>query len=192
MAELLRQAVGVAMRRESDPDLLNPPEPGMIWVRGRSAAGAWREAWLPLPPATALAPQALDADKLARAAALPCQPSRVEFDLALSRATIGEPGNRLRTTYLLAAVDSESGSCIGADIILPTEGVASMWRSVPNRLLDLCFHIGGRPREIEVASDRMMEALRPLLGRLPLKLTFRGALPHFQTLLEGMGQAKQH
>jgi len=113
----------------------------------------------------------------------------VQFDLSLTRATVGEKGSRIRTTYLLAAFDSEDGRCIGADVILPTDGIPAMWRSVPDRLLAICLHAGTRPREIEVCSEQMMETLRPLLGKLPIRLTFRRNLPHFQAFIDNMDPA---
>lgn len=191
LTEIIRQTTGVAMRRENDPDLLKPPDPGLIWVRGQDADGHWQEQWLPRPPDSVFArPPQIDAGKLAGVAALPCLQDRVQFDLALSRATIGEPGHRLRTTYLLAAFNSDGGHCIGADVVLPTDGLSAMWRSVPNHLLDICLHAKSRPREIEVRSEQMMETLRPLLGQLPIKLTLHHSLVHFQTFLEGMNQIK--
>ena len=36
-----------------------------------------------------------------------------------------------------------------------------------------------------------MSVLRPLLGQLPIKLTLRGSLTHFQTFLEGMNKINQ-
>lgn len=189
---ILRQVAGVAMRCESAPDLLVPPEPGRVWVLGPDAAGAWQEEWHPIPPASVFArPDPLDGGKLAQAAALPCRHERIQFDLALSRATVGQAGQRLRTTYLLAAFDSRDGKCIGADVIMPVDGLAAMWRSVPDRLLNLCLHAGSRPREIEVASEQMMATLRPLLGHLPIKLTLRLRLPHFQSFLEEMNNLKR-
>ena len=82
-----------------------------------------------------------------------------------------------------------------ADVIMPVDGLAAMWRSVPDRFLNLCLHAGSRPREIEVASEQMMETLRPLLGHLPFKLTLRLRLPHFQNFLEEMNtltHSKEH
>jgi hypothetical protein len=191
LTTLLRQTAGVVMRCENQPDLLKPPKPGVVWILGQDAAGHWQEAWHPIPPPAAFArPLELDADKLARVAALPCGPARVQFDLALSRATVGQKGNRLRTTYLLAAFDSESGTCIGADVVLPVDGLEAMWRSVPDRFLNLCLHASSLPREIEVGSEQMMATLRPLLGHLPVKLTLRLRLPHFQAFLESMNTLK--
>ena len=192
LAEILRQTAGVAMRRETHTDLLVPPEPGLIWMRTRQPDGQWRETWVPRPPNDdAVRPPPLDPAKLAAIAALPCRHARIEFNLALSRATIGEKGQRLRTTYLLAAFDSDSGQCIGADVILPQDGLTAMWRSVPAHFLSLCLHANSRPREIEVDSEQMMSVLRPLLGQLPIKLTLRGSLTHFQTFLEGMNKINQ-
>jgi hypothetical protein len=190
MTEILRQTAGVAMRIESEPALFEPPEPGQILVRSHNAAGAWVEEWLPCPSrAEYEKPPALDAARLSQVAQLPCSPARVQFDLSLTRATVGEKGSRIRTTYLLAAFDSEDGRCIGADVILPADGIPAMWRSVPDRLLAICLHAGARPREIEVCSEQMMETLRPLLGKLPIRLTFRGSLPHFQAFVDNMDRA---
>jgi hypothetical protein len=190
MTEILRQTAGVAMRSETDPALLEPPEPGLVLVRSHNAAGAWVEEWLPCPARAEFdRPPVLDVAKLAQVAALRCGPARVQFDLSLTRATVGEKGSRIRTTYLLAAFDSEDGRCIGADVILPTDGIPAMWRSVPDRLLAICLHAGTRPREIEVCSEQMMETLRPLLGKLPIRLTFRRNLPHFQAFIDNMDPA---
>ena len=189
---ILRQVAGVVMRGETDPDLLTPTNPDLIRVLGPDAAGLWQEEWHPVPPASAFErPAPPDAAKLTHVAALPTSHARIQFDLALSRATVGEAGQRLRTTYLMAAFDSQNGKCIGADVIMPVEGLAAMWRSVPDRFLNLCLHAGSRPCEIEVASEQMMETLRPLLGRLPFKLTLRLRLPHFQAFLEEMNNLKR-
>lgn len=188
---LLRQTAGVVMRCESAPDLLVSPHPGLVWVLSPDASGAWQDEWHPVPSAAEFQrPALLDGAKLAQAAALPCLHERIEFDLALSRATVGQTGQRLQTTYLLAAFDSRDGKCIGADVLLPVDGLAAMWRAVPDRLLNLCLHAESRPREIEVASEQMLATLRPLLGRLPVKLTLRLRLPHFQTFLEEMNSLK--
>ncbi len=192
LAAILRQTAGVAMRCESGTDLLTPPKPDLIRVLGPDAAGHWQEEWHPVPRASEFEhPVPPDPDKLAQVAALPPDPECVQFDLALSGATVGRAGERLRTTYLMAAFDSRNGKCVGADVIMPVEGLAAMWRSVPGRFLDLCIHAGSRPREIEVASGQMMESLRPLLGRLPVKLTLRLRLPHFQAFLEKMNNTRR-
>lgn len=184
---ILRQVAGVVMRAESEPELLAPPGPEQIPVFGTDAAGHWRGEWQPVPPASEFdSPVQIDAVKVAQVAALPPGNARIQFDLALSRATVGQAGQPLRTTYLMAAFDSRNGRCIGADVIMPIDGLATMWRSVPDRFLNLCLHAGSRPREIEVASEQMMETLRPLLGHLPFKLTLRLRLPHFQNFLEEM------
>lgn len=192
LTAILRQTAGVAMRCETEPDMLTPPKPDLVRVLGPDADGHWQEVWQAVPRAAEFEhPVPPDSDKLAQVAALPPQPERVQFDLALSSATVGHAGERIRTTYLLAACDSRNGKCVGADVIMPVEGLAAMWRSVPGRFLDLCLHAGGRPREVEVASGQMMEALRPLLGRLPLKLTLRLRLPHFQAFLEKVNSTRR-
>lgn len=187
MAEICRQIAGVAMRRESSPGLPEPPAPGLVWVRSRNVRGQWVEGWLPIPPGKTPESQ-VDAGKLAQVQALPRHQTRMQFDLSMSEATIGNKGSRLRTTYLLAAFDSDDGKCLGADVLVVSEGLQALWLSVPNRLLNLLLHSGSLPREIEVGSIHMMETLRPLLGRLPIKLTLRERLPHFQTFLEGMNK----
>ncbi len=188
-SQILRQTIGVAMRLESDPELLRSGRANTIFVRQCDSAGTWHDQWLE-PPAKHMAnkPPVPDQDQIEKVAKLPCRPQKVQFDLALSQATVGDPGSRLRTTYLLAAFDSERGDCLGADVILPTDGIDEMWRSVPDRFLALCLHAGTRPREVEVRTDKMMGTLRPLLGELPIKLTFRSELSHYESFLEGMNR----
>ena len=85
----------------------------------------------------------------------------------------------------MAAFDSRNGRCIGADVIMPIDGLATMWRSVPTgSSISACTR--ACTARIEVASEQMMETLRPLLGHLPFKLTLRLRLPHFQNFLEEM------
>lgn len=188
LAEIVRQTIGLAMRCEFNAQLLRPPAPDQIFVLSTTGGGAWQEEFCQTPAPSDPPPLQLDSSKLAQVTELPCHPERVQFDLALSRATVGEPGQRLRTAYLLAAFNSETGNCVGADVILPREELSALWHSVPTRLLDLCLHAGARPREIEVRSEQMMETLRPLLGKLPLRLTFRSELPHFEAFLAGMNR----
>lgn len=185
LALAVDQALGVAMRREDRPEMLTPPFAGGCLVRSRSAGGDWREEWLapaPAPPARA----AVDLLKVKAVAAAARRPARVQAGLTLTRAMIGQPGSRPQAVYMLVVLDGESGICLGADIVQALEGVAAMRASLPGHFLDILAAADVCPREIEVASAELMAALRPLLGRLPVKITMRSRLDHVTAFLEGL------
>ncbi|MDD5704323.1 MAG: hypothetical protein PHR35_00235, partial [Kiritimatiellae bacterium] len=183
----VNQAMGVALRKEDHPEMLTAPTPEACWVRGQDVDGVWRESWLSPPPRSVVA-AAVDADRVRALAALPVKFSRVQIDLSLSRALIGKRGARPEASYLLVVLDGESGICLGADMLQSLEGLDAMWTSLPNRVLDMLIQAGGAARAIEVASQETMAALRPLLGKLPIKLTLRARLDQLEAFRESLNK----
>lgn len=189
LVHVVHQAIGVALRKEDHPTMLASPDAESVWVRGLGADGNWSEMWLhPPPPPPALPPPVLDAAKLERLRRKGAGNGCVQVDLPLSRAMIGQRGERPQTAYMLMVLDRESGYCLGAELIQALEGLPAMWRDVPGRLLDYFVNEGRFPNEIEVASEQMMAALRPLGERLPLKLTRRARLDRVTEMRASLDQ----
>lgn len=188
LTDVLRQALGVALRVEDDPALLRRHEREYL-VRVRGAAdGAWQDVWRAMPDvATPELLVGMDAAAVKALHARRKPGACVEVDLALTSGSLQPaPGARPQSMYALAVVDAETGQAYGVEVMQALEGVAAMWAEVPDRLVKIWGQMEACPRQVEVRSDRMMNVLRPLTELLPFRLTRRDRLPHVVELLGGL------
>jgi hypothetical protein len=165
------QSLGMAMRLEDNPRLLQPEQPGTMLVRGPDAAGVWQDEWLPVPrPPDRRVAVVMDRRRIDALRRKPAG-ENLQVDLLLSRAVIGHRNERPQTAYLLLIVDAASGFILNVEMMQALEGVDAMWGTVPNLLLRSFQKLGGYPRSVEVRGERMMNVLRPLSEQLPFRLT---------------------
>ncbi len=182
---VLYQSLGVAMRCEDDPRILTAETPNTYLVRAIDARGTWTDEWVRMPrlPPRQIA-VAVEARKID---ALRCAEPRcacVQIDLLLSRALIGQKGERPQTAYMLLVVDTESGFVFSAELLQALQGIDAMWGEIPSRVIEIFLKMGGCPQVIEVQGDRMMNVLRPLTEHLAFKLTRRTRLTQLEEVRE--------
>ena len=173
----LYQAFGMAMRVESDGMLLKDRFPREILMRKQDPQGTWQDTWVPVKEVGDEEVEVrLESKRLKSIRALPLLPRTVQLDLVFTPLTVRPDGQRPQTTYVLLAVDAQSGLIIAGDLLQATEGIAQMWAQVPERLLEIFEKIGGCPAMIEINGDRMANLLRPLGEFLPFKMVRRERL----------------
>jgi len=188
MAGVLRQAYGMAMRVEDNPNLLRTRFPEAFLVRVQDRQGSWSDDWqtLPAPPQKEVL-VSIDLDKIARLKKAPPLARRLQVDLAISPAVL-RAGDQARpqTAYVLMIVDAETGRIEAGEIMQATAGIEAMWAQVPDILLQVFLTLGGCPREIEVRSERMANVVRSLIELLPFRLTRREKLGYLEQAREGL------
>ena len=189
----LYQAFGMAMRVESDGMLLKDRFPREILMRKQDPQGAWQDTWVPVKEVGDEEVEVrLESKRLKSIRALPLQPRTVQLDLVFTPLTVRPDGQRPQTTYVLLAVDAQSGLIIAGDLLQATEGIAQMWAQVPERLLGLFEKIGGCPAMIEINGDRMANLLRPLGEFLPFRMVRRERLAMLEKARENLSDYLTH
>lgn len=188
---VLHQTLGVALRVEGEPDLLQR-EPGKVLVRvpPTQAAEAWHEVWRAMPVAPhSIMSRPLDQAALAALQREPQSGVCLEADLALTGSCMQpEPGARAQTLYALALVEADSGYVYHAELMQALDGLAVMQAHVPEKVLQIWRKHNSYPREVRVRSDRMMNLLRPLAEKLPFRLVRCAELPKLEAFLTGMAR----
>ena len=168
----LEQLLDVAPRFEEDEDLLYPEGEDTFLTRvHRTANGStiWEDEIRIVPPPE---PQPIEifipGQIMEAVRSLPKRNRKLEVDFFMIPQGIREKKERPRYAYNLLVVDAQSGMVLGTDIVAVETTFDEMLASLPARLLQVFGQIGWLPREVRVASDRLL-----------------GMLPH--VLAEGVG-----
>ena len=185
----LYQAFGMAMRVESDGQLLKKRFPREILMRKQDAQGMWQDTWSPVKAVGDEEVEVrIESKRLQEFKAKPLRPVTVQLDLVFTPLTIRPDGQRPQTAYVLLAVDAGTGLIIAGDLLQATEGISQMWAQIPERLLEIFDRLGGCPATIEINGDRMANLLRPLGEFLPFKMVRRERLAMLEKARENLSE----
>lgn len=179
----LHQTLGMTLRIEERNDLLLPPRPGMVLVRSRQPDGEWREDWAEIPPDHPL-PADLSLQVLQTLREFGQRLQTVQAAFHITGTTVARPGERLQAVYLLNLLNAENGQSLGVEIMQALEGIDRLRMDLPSAMLKILNDFGGYPRVIEVDSDEMADAVRALMGHLPIKLVRREKLSQQEVFSE--------
>ncbi len=190
LVTILHQMLGVALRVESGPELLQShPDQILVRVPPAASGGAWADVWCPVPDeAEEIAIRVRSAGLTALQQA-PLTDAVMEVDLTLTPSCL-QPvvGERPQLLYVLALVDAATGRAEHVELMQALEGMRAMWQQVPERLVEVWSQQGSCPREVHVRSERMMNLLRPLTEKIPFRLVRCAELPRLDTFLAGMAR----
>lgn len=170
----LPQVVEVAQRFRANPDLLDwVGEDEAYLVRVPERVGdewQWHDEWWPMqPPIDEPLPVQLDQRVMAQLAQLPASDSVVELDFFLVPAVIQEhPDTRPRFPYMLLAVDGDSGTVLGNDMLLVETTWPGLLADLPNRVAHMLLEYGSLPDTILVSNPQLYE----LITFLPASANF--------------------
>lgn len=177
MEGVLYQTFGMAMRVEADSGLLRVRFPAEILVRKQDPAGEWHDAWVKVKDIGDEEVEVrIESNRLLALGRMPMQSLTIQLDLVFTPLKILPDGKRPQTAYVLLAVDAKSGFILAGDLLQATDGIASMWAQIPERLLKIFERQGGCPEVIEIGNDRMANLLRPLSEHLPFRMVRRQKL----------------
>ncbi len=85
--------------------------------------------------------------------------------------------------YLLLAVDAEQGFVTGAELVLAHPTMADLWRQVLPKLLSVFERMGMRPKQMQIASDRLYNWLAAPVGQLGIKMLRVPQMPALEDAL---------
>jgi len=186
--EILRQALGVALRVEDNPLLLSQEEGSCLIRKANSKTNVWEDVWSPMPdlPSSELTVNlAVETIKALQRSQKPGV--RVEVNLALTQGRVQPVSDeRPQSMYVLTVVDADTGLVYGVEVLQALEGIPAMWSEVPGMLINIWRDMPASSKEVDVHSDRMMNVLRPLTELLPFRLTRRTRLPRTIEMLAGL------
>lgn len=200
-AAVLNQALGVMLRAEENPSLIEMQAPGTVWVRRQNQqSGKWEEGWTRLHRFAEMGagrPLQVPDNLIAEVAALPeTMPAvSIDFDVVPKLALLnpetvkirGENG-RIPLGYLFSiqrfgTVAGGAGGFPETGVFYPGSDIGSLFKFLPTVLLKHFAKAKARPREIVVSSERMRAILRPLQLHIPFKITFHANLPGYSKIL---------
>lgn len=203
LKKLLYQTLGIALRLESQPQLLSESlQRREILALREQKDGTWKEGYLPSPDKVEEAIMLNVQEKvLATLKNRPLSPECIQLDLVyLSQITNvhGEPGKNLEDLdlscfperqiayYMLVAVDKTNQTIYNSSLLTAEKGVAKMWGDLHEPLFQLFQQIGGFPSTIEVTGFRMPRLLRGFETTFPFKLVLRDRLDLLEDALPSL------
>ncbi len=119
---------------------------------------------------------------------LPLRKMQVQVHLSLMPANIWEGAPPPYFSYLLLAVDAQSGFILKSDLMLARSTLAEMLAEIPDRLLGIFQQLEFRPQEVQVVSSRLYDLLALHLGQLGIMLTAHDELPALEDALAALDQ----
>lgn len=166
LTSALTQVLDVAPRFKENPDLLTPGDDDayLVRIQQEEADGmVWSDTIMTvaLPPPESIS-IAMDLEALEQLKQAAPGHGRMEIDLFMLPAQIGEQGTRPYYTYVLLIVDAASGMILGNDLLQPTPTLEAMYGLIPMTVVRQLAHIGIVPAEIHVRSPILAQLL-PLL-----------------------------
>ncbi len=96
--------------------------------------------------------------------------NRIEIDLFLLPAPVGEKGSRPVFPYVLMSVETQSGFVLGSEILAPEPSLEAMWGQIPQHVIKQLEIFGVLPEQIAVRLPLLLQLLQPLAKELGLKL----------------------
>ena len=177
----LEQTAGMAMRLEDAPDLLETTEEDQYLVRvPRDTNGGltWEDAIRPAePPTPVTLTFRLEQKDIANLRRRAPEDLTIEVDFSLAPILVGKRGERPLCTYVLMAVEQNSGMILGAEFMQAPDGLPRMWERIPAALVAMLNTAPFLPRQIRLASPRLAGFLRPIQQALGLQLVPCDQLP---------------
>lgn len=119
---------------------------------------------------------------------LPLRKMQLQVHLPLMPANIWEGDPPPYFSYLLLAVDAQSGFILKSDLMLARPTLAEMLAEIPDRLLKIFQQLKFRPQEVQVVSSRLYDLLALHLGQLGVMLTAHDELPALEDALAALDQ----
>jgi hypothetical protein len=169
----LQQAKGVCLRFREDPDLFEPPQDELWFVRvpEETEEGLiWKDAWLEpdLLEDEYLPDVPVDELRLARLKKEAQFMDAIwEMDFFLSPSAVQEKrGDRPYYPYMTMTVDHRSGFIFGTDLASP----GTYLEEFPGRFLALAERLKKLPTELWVIREDAYDLLEPLTSRLGVEL----------------------
>lgn len=203
LKKLVYQTLGIALRLESQPQLLSESlQKREVLTLREQKDGTWKEGLLPSPDKVEESIM-LDVQEnlLRELKKRPLSPEGIQLDLVyLSQITNahGEPGKNLEDLdisrfperqvayYMLVAVGKTNQTIYNSPLLTAEKGVAKMWGDLHKPLFQLFQQIGGFPSSIEATGFRMPRLLRGFETTFPFKLVFRDRLDLLEDALPAL------
>ena len=126
----------------------------------------------------------IEVSALETLSALPSRKRPVDIDFFLAPGRIAKPGTRPSCIFVLLAVDPQSGTILGYEMLQALDGFQTMWEQVPGKAANVLTNAGFRPVELRVLSHRLQKLLKPLES-------VRGIKIHQHNTLLALDGAKQ-
>ena len=150
------------------------------------AEGAWSSVERTFTPRYPVFPTGTaSADLAAVRRQLPLQDLQLQVHLALTPMPVEEGPLPPYLPYLLLVVDAESGMVAGAELLLAQPTLADLWPQVLPKLLEVFDRLQGRPKRIQLVSERLYHLLAAPLGELGVKLTRARTMSALEGVLLG-------
>lgn len=169
--DALNQTLGIALRSEENPDMLDARRSGGILARVRDASGAWSDIRVeppPPPPPTLFQKPAENKIEALRGATKNLGVLQAAMRLTKIVVSSAQTGQCPSYHFLMTAPD---GHVFISALIVPGNGIMMMWRSIVDIFIDSCMKIGAFPSEIQVADPRLQAVLHPLTELVHFRLT---------------------
>jgi Domain of unknown function (DUF6930) len=174
----IEQALEVAARLHSDPELLEPPDGDQYLVRVHTEQG-WADEWLTPPPPPEHTPPAPDTGRLAAMRRnLPRQKWILQVDLFLMGMVVREKDHpRPYLPYLLLVVEAGSGMILGTELLVAEPSLDTMWGKAQAAFLKILTRLQGVPYRIDVHNKRLHSLMEPIAAGLGVQLQISRRLP---------------
>jgi hypothetical protein len=191
LATALEQALGVVMRLEDHPELLEPDDGNKYLMRvprpGQDGAIVWddRIETPPEPPPFEIQTR-IDGSIIDRLRALQPEGQRaMEMDVFLTPTRIGQPGQRPACAYGVMVADAASGLVMGIELLQSEGGLKTLWGEVLGKGLAILAEAEVKPMELRVQSEILNLIFEPLAKEIDIKIVRKSSLPAIE-------EAKQH
>lgn len=159
----LEQAKDVCLRAKEDMSILEPGDADTYLLRKKNETGkepAWFDSTLKIIPQDPYQPEGtfemFDVDKLKKMN--PCE-NTLEIDFFMTPSAVKEKGSNPYYPYILLIIESDSGMIVGNHVLTPVPSLESMWKKIPNYVIETMIRLNLVPGRILISSELLESIL---------------------------------
>ena len=190
---VMQQALIVLDRACEDDDYLiregDPDETLLVRIpTGKGPRFRWKDHYLSPDPEWGELSYSVDIavatrDALSR---LPEASQELQVDLFMLPAPVREKGTRGYFPFVLMLVDKRNGMVTGMSMLTPQPDLRSMYKALPQRVLEELVKLGHRPSKIEIRTDLLFELLEEILEKAGCRVAWVNQMAQMDEVIGSM------